>query len=168
MLVLSTLALIVFHELAARTGVITGKGLILLVREHHGRPASVVAVGSLIVANVGTLCAELAGVAIGADLIFGVGRAVSVTIAVVVVSALVLGSNFHRIEHVLLALSLVFLAYVAAGLLAHPDWSAATRGLVEPRMPASRDAVLISVATLGTTLAPWGLAFMQSYASTSA
>lgn len=163
-LMFSTVALIVFHELAARTGVVTGKGLILLVREHYGRPASVVAVASLIVANVGTLCAELAGVAIGADLLTGAGRAVSVSIAVVVVSALVLGSSFHRVEHVLLALSLVFVSYVAAGILAHPDWGAAGRGLVVPHMPASRDAVLISVATLGTTLAPWGLAFMQSYA----
>jgi Mn2+/Fe2+ NRAMP family transporter len=31
-------------------------------------------------------------------------------------------------------------------------------------MPAGRDAVLAGVATIGTTLAPWGLAFIQSYA----
>jgi Mn2+/Fe2+ NRAMP family transporter len=163
-LALSTVALIVFHELAARMGVVTGKGLILLVREHYGRPAGLLAVGALIVANVGTLCAELAGVAIGADLLTGAGRGISVGIAVVVVSALVLGSSFHRIEHVLLALSLVFVSYVGAGILAHPDWGAAARGLIEPRPPTSREGVLICVATLGTTLAPWGLAFMQSYA----
>lgn len=163
-LVVSTLALIAFHELAARTGVVTGKGLILLVRERYGHAASSLAVGALILANVGTLCAELAGVAIGAELLTGAGRLVSVPIAVVVVSVLVLGSSFHRVEHVLLALSLVFVSYVAAGILAHPDWGAAARGLVEPRMPGGRDAMLISVATLGTTLAPWGLAFMQSYA----
>ena len=163
-LVLSTVALIVFHELAARTGVVTGKGLILLVRESYGGRAAALAVGSLLVANVGTLCAELAGVAIGADLLTGAGRGASVGLAVIVISALVLGSSFHRVEHILLALSLVFVAYVAAGILAGPDWGAAARGLVEPRMPGSRDAVLIAVATLGTTLAPWGLAFMQSYA----
>jgi hypothetical protein len=31
-------------------------------------------------------------------------------------------------------------------------------------MPLTRDAVLEAVATLGTTLAPWGLAFIRSYA----
>jgi Mn2+/Fe2+ NRAMP family transporter len=163
-LVLSTVALIVFHELAARTGIVTGKGLILLVRERYGHRASFLAVTALIVANIGTICAELAGVAIGADLLTGAPRAVSVPIAALAVSWLVLGSSFHRVEHVLLALSLVFVSYVAAGLLAHPDWHAATRGLVVPEMPDSRDAVLIGVATLGTTLAPWGIAFMQSYA----
>jgi NRAMP (natural resistance-associated macrophage protein)-like metal ion transporter len=163
-LVLSTIALIVFHELAARTGIVTGKGLILLVRERYGHRASFVAVSALVVANVGTICAELAGVAIGADLLTGAPRAVAIPIAAVVVSWLVLGSSFHRVEHVLLALSLVFVSYIGAGILAHPDWPAAARGLVVPGMPASRDAVLISVATLGTTLAPWGVAFMQSYA----
>ena len=31
-------------------------------------------------------------------------------------------------------------------------------------MPLTRDALLVAVATVGTTLAPWGLAFIQSYA----
>ena len=163
-LVLSTIALIVFHELAARTGIVTGKGLILLVRERYGHRASFLAVSALVVANVGTICAELAGVAIGADLLTGAPRAISIPIAALAVSWLVLGSSFHRVEHVLLALCAVFVSYIGAGILAHPDWRAATRGLVVPEMPASRDAVLISVATLGTTLAPWGIAFMQSYA----
>jgi Mn2+/Fe2+ NRAMP family transporter len=163
-LALSTVALIVFHELAARTGVMTGKGLVLLIRERFGRTRAAVAVSALVVANVGTLCAELAGVAVGAQLLTGVGRGVSVPIAAIVVSALVLGASFHRVEHVLLVLSSVFVAYVAAGVLAHPDWGAAAQGLVVPTLPRSRDAVLICVATLGTTLAPWGLAFMQSYA----
>jgi Mn2+/Fe2+ NRAMP family transporter len=33
-----------------------------------------------------------------------------------------------------------------------------------PSIPLTRDALLVAVATLGTTLAPWGLAFIQSYA----
>jgi natural resistance-associated macrophage protein len=65
---------------------------------------------------------------------------------------------------VLLALTGVFVAYVVSGVLAHPDWTAAATGLVVPGMPPTREAVLISAATLGTTLAPWGLVFIQSYA----
>ena len=64
----------------------------------------------------------------------------------------------------LLTLSAVFAAYVVAGVLARPDWGAAAKGLVVPGMPLTREAVLVVVATIGTTLAPWGLAFIQSYA----
>jgi Mn2+/Fe2+ NRAMP family transporter len=58
----------------------------------------------------------------------------------------------------------VFVAYIASGFLSHPDWGAAVVGTVKPSMPLNREAVLVAVATVGTTLAPWGLAFIQSYA----
>jgi NRAMP (natural resistance-associated macrophage protein)-like metal ion transporter len=161
---LSTAALIVFHELAVRLGVVTGKGLLTLVREQYGPRAAAIVLGALVVANLGTLCAEFAGVAAGAELLGGVPRPVSVPLAALGVSALVLRENFRHVEHFLLALSSVFVAYVLAGFLASPDWGAAAKGLVVPRMPAERDAVLAAVATIGTTLAPWGLAFIQSYA----
>jgi len=163
-LALSTAALIVFHELGARMGVVTGKGLLALVREQYGSRGSTVALSALVVANLGTLCAEFAGVAAGMDLLGGVSRFISVPLAALGVSALVLRGSFHRVEHVLLALSTVFVAYVLSGFLSHPHWASAAKGLVVPGMPLTRDAALVAVATLGTTLAPWGLAFIQSYA----
>jgi Mn2+/Fe2+ NRAMP family transporter len=163
-LALSTAALVVFHELAVRMGIVTGKGLLALIRERYGKRAVTLALGALLIANLGTLCAEFAGVAAGMDLLGGVSRYVSVPLAALGVSALVLRGSFHRVEHVLLALTGIFVAYVLSGFLAHPDWGATGKGLVMPSMPLNRDAVLIAVATLGTTLAPWGLTFIQSYA----
>jgi Mn2+/Fe2+ NRAMP family transporter len=163
-LTLSTAALIVFHELGARMGIVTGKGLLALVRDRYGGRGAAVALTALVVANFGTLTAEFAGVAAGLDLVAGVSRYVSVPIAAVGVSVLVLRGSFHRVEHVLLALSAVFVAYIISGFLAHPDWGATAHGVVVPSMPLTRDAALVAVATLGTTLAPWGLAFIQSYA----
>jgi NRAMP (natural resistance-associated macrophage protein)-like metal ion transporter len=162
-LLLSTVALVVFHTLGAQMGVVTGQGLIGLVRQRYGVRYGASAVVVLIVANMGTTCAEFAGVAAGFEL-FGVGRYLSAPVAAVVVTLLVLRGNFHRVEHILMGLATVFLAYVAAGLLGDPDWGQAARGLVLPTMPLTRDAVLIATATIGTTLAPWGLSFIQSYA----
>jgi len=163
-LVLSTAALIVFHQIAVRVGIVTGKGLMELVRERYGRRVAQVVLLCLVVANMGTLCAEFAGVAAAFEL-FGVGeRYVVIPIVAAIVSLLVLRGSFRRVEHVLLAMSAVFVAYIGAGILAGPDWGAALRGTVVPSMPLTRDAVLVAVATLGTTLAPWGLTFIQSYA----
>jgi Mn2+/Fe2+ NRAMP family transporter len=145
-------------------GVVTGKGLVALVREHYGTQGAAVVLAALLVANAGTLCAEFAGVSAGLDLLFGASRYVSVPLAAVGVSLLVLRGSFRRVEHILLALSAVFIAYILAGFLAHPDWGETAKGLVVPSLPLNRDAVLLVVATVGTTLAPWGLAFIQSYA----
>jgi Mn2+/Fe2+ NRAMP family transporter len=163
-LALSTAALVVFHELGVRLGIVTGKGLLTLVRERYGGRAAGLVLAALVVANVGTLCAEFAGVAAGMELLGGTSRYLSVPLAALAVSALVLRESFRHVEHFLLALSSVFVAYVVSGLLAHPDWGAAARGLVVPAIPLTRDALLVAVATVGTTLAPWGLAFIQSYA----
>jgi Mn2+/Fe2+ NRAMP family transporter len=163
-LALSTVALIVFHELAARTGVVTGKGLMRLVRERYGGRATAVAMVALGIANVGTICAEFAGVAAGMEVLTGASRYLTVPFAALAVSVLVLRGSFGRVEHVLLALSAIFVAYVFSGLLAHPDWGAAAKGLVVPQLPGTRHGILVVVATLGTTLAPWGLSFIQSYA----
>lgn len=162
-LLLSTVALVVFHGLAARMGVVTGQGLIGLVRQRYGVGIGAAVLAALVVANIGTTCAEFAGIAAGFEL-FGVSRYVSVPVAAVGVSLLVLRGSFHRVERLLLTLSTVFLAYIASGFMAHPDWGAAMRGTVVPTMPLTADAVAIVTATLGTTLAPWGLSFMQSYA----
>jgi NRAMP (natural resistance-associated macrophage protein)-like metal ion transporter len=163
-LALSTAALIVFHELAARMGIVTGKGLMALIREHSGRRAAQIALVALLIANTGTLCAEFAGISAALELLGGVTRYVSVPVGALAVSLLVLRGSFRRVEHVLLALSAVFIAYIISGFLAHPDWGATAKGLVVPHIPLEREAVLVSVATIGTTIAPWGLAFIQSYA----
>lgn len=162
-LTVSTIALILFQDLGARIGVVTGQGLAGLIRQRYGARAGVLSIGALGLANVGTTTAEFAGIAAGFQ-IFGVSRYVSVPVAALLVSVLVLRGGFRGVERVLLALSAVFIAYIAAGFLAHPDWGAAFAGTVVPSLPSGRDAVLIATATLGTTLAPWGLAFIQSYA----
>jgi Mn2+/Fe2+ NRAMP family transporter len=161
-LTLSTAALIVFHELGARMGLVTQKGLIALVRERYGGWTTTMVTSTLVVANVGTTCAEFAGIAAACELA-GISRYVSVPVAAVGVGVLVLKGGFHRVEHVLLALSAVFVAYIAAGILAHPDWGAAAKGTLTPSLPAS--AFVLAAATVGTTLAPWGLAFIQSYSA---
>ncbi len=68
----STVVLIVFHQLGARMGVVTGKGLLMtLVREQYGGPSTGLVLSALVIANLGTLCAEFAGVAAGAQLLLG-------------------------------------------------------------------------------------------------
>ena len=162
-LVLSTLALILFQDLGARIGVVTRQGMIGLVRQKYGARSGTLSALALLLANFGTLTAEFAGIAAAGQL-FGYLRFITVPVAALVVSFLVLRGSFARVEKVFFALSAVFIAYVIAGFMAHPDWSRAAHGIFVPSMPFNHDAIYIATATLGTTLAPWGLAFIQSYA----
>ena len=162
-LVASTFALIVFQDLGARIGVVTRQGMIGLVRQKYGARSGTLSASALILANIGTMTAEFAGIAAAGEL-FGLSRYVSVPLAAILVSFLVLRGSFARVEKVFFIVSAVFLAYVIAGFMSHPDWGQAVKGVVIPTMPFNHDAIYIATATLGTTLAPWGLAFIQSYA----
>jgi len=162
-LLVSTIALVLFQDLGARIGVVTRQGLIGLIRQKYGARSGVMSAGALIIANVGTMTAEFAGIAAGAQL-FGVSKFISVPLAALLVTGLVMRGSFGGVQKVFFLLSAVFLTYIFAGFLAHPDWGKAAAGLVIPSMPLTHDSILIATATLGTTLAPWGLTFIQSYA----
>lgn len=160
---ISTIALILFQDLGARIGVVTRQGLIGLVRQKYGARSGLLSATALVLANIGTMTAEFAGIAAAGSL-FGISKYLTVPAAAILVSFLVLRGSFARVEKVFFILASVFIAYVIAGFMAKPDWAAAAEGLFVPSMPFTQEALYIATATLGTTLAPWGLAFIQSYA----
>ena len=154
-LLASTAALILFHNLAVRLGIATGQGLVSVIRLRYGAVLGFSSTAFLVLANLGTTAAEMAGIAAGLE-IGGVSRYISVPLAAAAVTTLVIAGSFHRVELVLLGISSIFVTYIASGLLAHPHWRAAARGLVVPDLPLQRHAILVATATVGTTLAPWG------------
>jgi NRAMP (natural resistance-associated macrophage protein)-like metal ion transporter len=162
-LVIATGMLILFHLIGVRLGAVTGQGLAGLVREHYGVRAAALCVGALVVANLGTTCAEFAGVAAALGLA-GVPAYLSVPAAAVGIVVLVVAGSFHRVERVLLVLAATLGLYIAAGFLAGPDWGATLHGALVPSQISTRTELLAVTATVGTTIAPWGLAFIQSYA----
>jgi len=161
MIFVMTFSLVVVQEMAARMGAVTGKGFSALIREKFGVRPTLFAMLALLTSNAATSVAEFAGIAAGMEL-FGVSRYVSVPIAAVVVWLLVVRGSYRNVEKVLLALSSVFLAYVVAAFLAKPDWGEVLRATVVPQFIPKVSFVLLVVATIGTTIAPWMQFFVQS------
>ena len=159
----STVLLVYFHLVAVRIGATTGKGFVAIIRERWGNKVGYLAVIGLLFANFGTICAEYAGISAAASLV-NIPPWVSTPLAGILISLVVVLGSFHRIEGVLLVISSTLSLYIIDGILAGPDWSEVVNNSLVPRMPVSQAGWLAVAATLGTTLAPWGLAFIQSYA----
>ncbi len=157
-MVLFTIGLVVVQEMAARLGAITGKGLASLIREEFSIRMATLALGALLVANVGIVVSEFAGIAAAFEL-FGVSRYISIPIAAVVIWVLVLFGSYRYAERVFLILSLAFLVYPFAAGLAHPDWAAVGLHTVVPHLETTKGFVLLVVALIGTTISP----YMQLY-----
>ena len=161
MMFLMTFSLVVVQEMAGRMGAVTGKGFAALIRERFGVRPTFFAMLALLASNAATSVAEFAGIAAAMEL-FGVSRYVAVPVAAVVVWLLVVRGSFRNVEKVLLALSLVFVAYIITAFAAKPDWLVVGRSLVTPSFQMNPAFFSLAVALTGTTIAPWMQFFVQS------
>ena len=159
----STILLIQFHMMAVRIGAATGKGFVGIIRERWGHRWGYFAVIGLLFANFGTICAEYAGISAAGSLI-NIPSWLSAPIAGILISLVVVFGSFHKVERILLIISSTLALYIVDGILAKPDWTQVWHNSIVPNMPTSALGWVAIAATLGTTLAPWGLAFIQSYA----
>ena len=161
LLVLTTLALLVVQEFNARLGVVTGKGLADLIRERFGLRITVLGMLLLLVANIATVVAEFAGIALAGEA-FGITRYITVPLAAVVVWYVVLRGSYAVVEKVFLAFGLVYLTYIASGLIVHPDWGVVLSQSVHPTVTLDSGYLLLSVALVGTTITPWMQFYLQA------
>jgi len=157
-MVLITVGLVVVQEMSARLGAYTGEGLMSLIREQFPLRLATFAVAALVVANVGLVVSEFAGVGAAFQL-FGVSRYISIPLAAVLIIAVVVFGSYRYAERVFLLLSVAFVAYPIAAVLSHPDWKVVGANLVWPHFVASRAYLLLVVALIGTTITP----YMQLY-----
>lgn len=163
-LLASQVALFFTQEVGARIGLATGQGLSGLIRERFGIRWATFAVLTMLAANLGDTVAEFAG--IGAALsLFRVPVQLSAALAAVAMVLLLARAGFGRVQWLFVAVGVgVSLAYAISALLARPDWGRAAVSLVIPHGNLFAGAYLLAVAgTVGTTITPWGQAFIQSY-----
>ena len=159
-----TLALIVVQEMTARMGAVTGKGLSDLIREEFGFRITFLLMAGLVITNFGNVVAEFAGIA-GSLALFGIPIWASVPFCAALVWLMVVKGSYQTVEKVFLAASFVYLAYIVAGVLAHPDWKAAGMATVVPpniHLFRSSSYLYMVIGVIGTTIAPWMQFYLQS------
>jgi len=160
-LVWVTFGEVVTQEMAARMGAVTGKGLTDLIRERFGVKVTFFVILGLSLANLGTTAGQFAGVAASAEL-FGLTRYIVVPLAAFFVWFLVLRGSYKSVEKALLFLSLYAIAYVLSAFMVGPNWSEVLHHTIVPTFHLETRFVLALLATVGTTMTPWGCAYMQA------
>ena len=124
-----TLALIVVQEMCARMGAVTGKGLSDLIREEFGLRMTFVMMILLVIVNFGNVIAEFSGIA-GSMQLFHISKYISVPICAVLVWLLVVKGDYKSVEKMFLVACAFYIAYIAAGVLAGPNWHEALMATV--------------------------------------
>lgn len=171
-LLFSVLATMILQEMAARLGIVTGKGLgenlRTLVRRPWLRwPLLVLVLLAIVVGNSAYQGGNISGAALGADALFADTAFVQYWRSLSGVNpwALLLGAvaaavlwfgQYKLIERCLIALVLLMsLAFIGTMLLTKPDLLQLVKAALSPQIPDG--AMLTVVALIGTTVVPYSL-----------
>ncbi|HUC05962.1 MAG TPA: NRAMP family divalent metal transporter, partial [Acidimicrobiales bacterium] len=155
--------LIVNQEMVVRLGAVTGVGHARLIKERFGRFWGAFSVGDLFVLNFLTIATEFIGVALALGY-FGVSKYISVPVAALGLIAMTTSGSFRRWERFMFAFVFANFLVIPLSILRHPAAGSFFAGLVKPGVHGgfNSTSVLLIIAIVGTTVAPWQLFFQQS------
>ncbi|PIZ75142.1 Mn transporter [Candidatus Peregrinibacteria bacterium CG_4_10_14_0_2_um_filter_38_24] len=161
-LLLLTFALAVTQEMGVRIGLVTRQGLGGIIRETFGVKLTALVMSLMLIANMGTVTAEFAGVAAAFGII-GVGKYIAVSVAAAFVFLILFKGSFKTTQKIFLIFSFFYIVYIINGFVIGPDFGQAFKDMVTPTIEWNAVFLLMVIALIGTTITPWGQFFIQSY-----
>ncbi len=166
LLLISTPMLASVQMTVAKFGAVTKKGLSTVLREEYNLPIAIFAAALICVANIATLGADIAGTAQGMVLVCPVSWHVSwkwlpVPITLIIWALQVFG-KYKLIKNILVALSLILISYIIAGIMAHPDWMHVIHDTFLPHIQFSLGYFTAAVGLLGATISPYMFYFQEA------
>jgi Mn2+/Fe2+ NRAMP family transporter len=155
--------LIVNQEMVIRLGAVTGVGHARLIFERFGKFWGAFSVGDLFLLNFLTIVTEFIGVSLALGY-FGVSQYVAVPIAAAALIAITSTGSFRSWERFMYVFIVANFLVIPLLILAHPHIGDIVHHSLLPGIHggANSTAVLLIIAIVGTTVAPWQLFFQQS------
>jgi manganese transport protein len=145
-----------FQALSAKLGIVTGRNLAELCRDHFPKPVVFVMWVVSEIAAMATDLAEFVGGAIGLSLLLHIPLLAGMTATAVITYALLASQQlgFRPLELIIGAIvGLICICYLLEMFIAPIDWSAAAFHTVTPQL-ADGEALLLAVGIIGATVMP--------------
>jgi len=155
--------LVVNQEMVVRLGAVTGVGHARLIIERFGRMWGWFEAGFLFLQNFLIIVTEFIGVSLALGYL-GVSQYISVPVAALALVAVTASGSFRVWERSMFLFVFANLLVFPLLFIAHPKFGQVVHHFVIPGIHggASSTAVLLIIAIVGTTVAPWQLFFQQS------
>jgi manganese transport protein len=152
----ANLIAMLFQALSAKLGIVTGRNLAEMCREHFPRPVVWAMWVVSEIAAMATDLAEFLGGAIGLSLLFHMPLFAGMAVTAVITCGVLMfeGFGFRPIEMIIGSMvSIIALCYVIELFIAPVDWTSAALHTILPQIPDA-EALLLSVGIIGATVMP--------------
>lgn len=159
---LSVPFLLAVFSVSARIGLESRQGLVDLLRSHYGRSLAFACAGVVVVINMAMIVADLMAVTDAFSIIMVMPRMYFIAAVGFSVWYILIFRDYRKITQTLVLLSLPLFIYVAAALLAHPDWKHVISSSIFPRIPRDPGYPVAVVGIFGSLLTPYVLVWQTS------
>jgi NRAMP (natural resistance-associated macrophage protein)-like metal ion transporter len=155
--------LVVNQEMVVRLGAVTGVGHARLIFERFGRFWGAFSVIDLFILNFLTIVTEFIGIDLALSYL-GVSKYLSVPLAALGLVGMTMTGSFEKWERFMFVFVISNLLVIPLAVYAHPRAGPIVHGFLVPGVGGgiNSTSVLLIVAMVGTTVAPWQLFFQQS------
>jgi len=147
--------------LASKIGMVSGMGIAGVVRHYYSKWILYPLILALLVANIIGAAADIGAMAASLHLLVPIPTGVIIVGITLLIIAMLSWGNYALLKRVFRWLALALFAYVGAGFLANPDWSAVAAGTFLPKLHFNAEYLAMIVAMIGTSLSPY-LFFWQA------
>jgi len=145
----------IIQEMCGRIGMVTGKGLAVIVKEHYVKPVLYISVLLLIVANTINIGADLGAMAASGQLVFHIPFLFLLIIITTITLLLEVFVPYPTYAKFLKYLTLSLFAYFFVAFIVKQDWGKIAFSTFIPAFSLNKDYLFNIVAILGTTISPY-------------
>jgi NRAMP (natural resistance-associated macrophage protein)-like metal ion transporter len=147
--------------MSSRLGMVTGRGLAGVIRQHYPRWVLWSACALLVTANTVNIGADLGGMGKVTEMVTGVNGMIWTTVYGLGIASLLIWWSYYTLAQIFKWLTLFLFAYVVAAFFAKPDWLAVLHATFTPHLEWSGRYWATLVGIFGTTISPY-LFFWQA------
>jgi Mn2+/Fe2+ NRAMP family transporter len=143
------------QEACGRIGLVTGKGIAAIVKQHYSKSVLYSVVGLVVIANTINIGADIGAMAAAAQLLVPVNLVVLMVFFTVLILVLEIYTNYKVYSGMLKWLALALLAYPITAFIVKQPWSTVLKASVVPHIEFSFAFLFIITGVLGTTISPY-------------
>lgn len=143
------------QEACARIGLVTGKGIVAVVKEHYGMKLTVGVVILVLVANTINIGADIGAMAAAAQLVVPVSFVVATLGFTVFILILEIFTSYRVYARILKWLALSLISYVVTVFIVHEPWPVILRATFVPHIEFNFAFLFLITGVIGTTISPY-------------
>ena len=161
--VVGTIGIMVYAEMAGRIAAVLQKPTFQIIREQVSYRSGLMTLVASNIVNLLTCAAEIGGIAIVLQLLFGLEYRLMLITAVGLLCIAVYFMKFEWLERLFGLMGLALLVYAAAAVALKPDWSAVAQGFL-PQLPQDNVVVYFYyvVGLFSSIVMPYEIYFYSS------